>query len=97
MSRMIRYLLCAGLIGLAAPAAAQSRGEHEVVGVEGEDMLKMRSGPGLNYRVIVGLPNGAVVRVKSCQPAGHTSWCEVVFKGAFGLRGYVSGAYLRKR
>ncbi|WP_040650455.1 SH3 domain-containing protein [Roseovarius sp. 217] len=80
----------------ADPAMAASLGSFEVHGVEGDDMLKMRGGPGIGYSVIVGLPNGTVLRVHSCQQTGGTRWCEVSLERARGLRGFVSWAYLRK-
>lgn len=84
----------AGLGGAAAKA--EPRGYYEVVGVEADDMLKMRAGPGTGYRVIVGLPNGTELWVQSCERSGSTSWCRVSLKQARGLKGYVSSAYLRK-
>lgn len=89
-------LALAALVVLTAPEArAEPRGYYEVVGVEDEDMLKMRMGPGIGYRVIVGLPNGTVLWLQSCERSGSTSWCKVALKQARGLKGYVSGAYLR--
>ncbi|MDQ2066839.1 SH3 domain-containing protein [Xinfangfangia sp. CPCC 101601] len=90
--------LSLGLLSLGPQTAlADQRGIHEVVGVKGEDMLKLRSGPGVGYTVIVGLPNGAEVWVQSCERSGNTSWCKVSLKAARGLKGYVSSAYLRKK
>jgi Bacterial SH3 domain len=80
----------------AAPAKAEPRGYYEVIGVEGDDLLKMRAGPGVGYRIVVGLPNGTAVWVQRCEPSGNTSWCKVSLKQASGLKGYVSRAYLRK-
>jgi uncharacterized protein YraI len=80
----------------AEPATAASLGRYEVFGVEGDDMLKMRAGPGIGYIVIVGLPNGTVLRVRSCEQTGGTRWCSVSLDRARGLKGYVSWAYLRK-
>lgn len=80
----------------AEPAVSASLGRYEVFGVEGDDMLKMRAGPGIGYNVIVGLPNGTVLRVDSCQQTGGTRWCSVSLERARGLKGYVSWAYLRK-
>jgi len=85
-----------GAFASAEPAAAGSLGRYEVYGVEGEDMLKMRAGPGIGYNVIVGLPNGTVLRVHSCEQTGGTRWCSVSLERARGLKGYVSWAYLRK-
>ena len=79
------------------PAQAERSGYYQVIGVEEDDMLKMRAGPGIGYRVVVGLPNGTVVWVQSCERAGNTSWCKVALKEARGLKGYVSGAYLQRQ
>lgn len=85
-----------GATGGADPAAAASLGRYEVTGVSGDDMLKMRAGPGIGYIVIVGLPNGTVLQVQSCQQTGGTRWCRVSLDRARSLKGYVSMAYLRK-
>lgn len=85
-----------GTVGGANPAAAASLGQYEVAGVKGDDMLKMRAGPGIGYIVIVGLPNGTVLHVQSCQQTGGTRWCRVSLDRARSLEGYVSWAYLRK-
>ena len=92
---LIAAVLTAGLS--AGPATAGWREKFEVFGVEGEDMLKMRAGPGTGYIVIVGLPNGTVVRVESCQLIGGTRWCKVALDRAQALKGYVSSSYLRKK
>ncbi len=89
-------LIVMGTVFGADPATAASLGRYEVFGVEGDDMLKMRGGPGIGYSVIVGLPNGTVLRVHSCQQTGGTRWCSVSLERARGLKGYVSWAYLRK-
>ena len=81
----------------AAPALAGGRGQYEVFGVDEDDMLKLRAGPGLGYVVIVGLPNGAVVRIESCQLIGGTQWCKVALERARSLKGYVSATYLRQK
>ena len=99
MRRAIYVGLTALVMGAvlgAEPAAAGSLGLYEVFGVEVDDMLKMRAGPGTGYIVIVGLPNGTVLRVKSCQQTGSTRWCSVSLDRARGLKGHVSWAYLRK-
>lgn len=89
-------LIGTGVAGLG-PALAGPPGKYEVYGVEGEDMLKMRAGPGIGYNVIVGLPNGTVLRVHRCEQTGSTRWCQVSLDRARGLRGYVSWAYLRQQ
>ena len=99
MRRAIFALLAAGVLGIAPgakPAEAGLRGYYEVAGVEADDMLKMRAGPGIGFRVIVGLPNGTVLRIYSCEQTGGTRWCKVSLKQSRGLKGYVSWAYLRE-
>ena len=78
-------------------AVAAERGDYEVIDVEEDDLLKLRAGPGIGYKVIVGLPNGTELRVHSCQQTGGTSWCRVSLKRARGLKRHVSGAYLRRK
>ncbi len=100
MRRTVLIALAAAALsaGLSAePAAAGWRDRYEVFDVKGDDMLKMRAGPGTGYNVIVGLPNGAVVRIDSCQLIGGTRWCKVALEQARGLKGYVSSSYLRKK
>ncbi len=99
MRKAIIAALASGMLCVtlgAEPATAASLGRYEVTGVESGDMLKMRGGPGIGYSVIVGLPNGTVLRVHSCQQTGGTRWCKVSLERARGLKGYVSWAYLRK-
>jgi uncharacterized protein YraI len=98
MRKLLTSLIAAALLGglAAGPLLAEQSGWYEVTGVEADDMLKMRLGPGVGYKVLVGLPNGTVVWVQSCTREGKTSWCKVSLKAARGLKGYVSGAYLTK-
>ena len=98
MHKAVLAALTVLALSLAAnPAAAFRHDKYEVHGVEGEDMLKMRAGPGLGYVVIVGLPNGTLVHVESCQLIGGTSWCKVALDAARTLKGYVSFTYLREK
>ncbi len=95
ISRLLLALALSATI-TAVPAQAEPKGYYEVIGVEDDDMLKMRAGPGIGYNVIIGLPNGTVLWLNSCERSGNTSWCKVALKQACGLKGYVSSAYLRK-
>ena len=100
MRRAINAALAAIVLGAfpgTNPAQASSTGYYEVAGVEDDDMLKLRAGPGTGYRVIVGLPNGTVLRVHDCDQIGSTEWCEVSLKEVRGLKGYVSWHYLQER
>ncbi|MCB1312082.1 MAG: SH3 domain-containing protein [Sedimentitalea sp.] len=99
MRRAMISALAAVVLGVfpgIQPAQAGMGGYYEVHGVEGDDMLKMRAGPGTGYRVVLGLPNGTVLRVHDCDQTGGTRWCKVSLKQARGLKGYVSWAYLRE-
>jgi uncharacterized protein YraI len=96
MQRAVIAALTVLTLALGGVAKAESSGFYEVVGVADDDMLKLRAGPGVGYNVVLGLPNGAVVWLRDCQRSGNTSWCRVALKEARGLKGYVSGAYLRK-
>lgn len=99
MSKVIFAVIMVTVLGTTSdprPAVAASFGDYEVFGVEDEDMLKLRAGPGIGYNVIVGLPNGTNLRVHSCQQTGGTRWCIVSLKKAPRLKGHVSWAYLRK-
>lgn len=91
-------LAAVALSACVTPGSATSSvfGRYEVVGVEGDDMLKMRAGPGIGYSVILGLPNETVLQVHGCQPTGGTRWCSVSLEGARNIKGHVSWAYLRK-
>jgi uncharacterized protein YraI len=100
MQQAIKGGLIVGLtlwaIAMGGVAKAEPSGFYEVVGVSDNDMLKLRAGPGVGYKVVVGLPNGTVVWLRDCQRSGNTSWCRVALKEARGLKGYVSGNYLRR-
>ncbi|AML52847.1 SH3 domain-containing protein [Falsihalocynthiibacter arcticus] len=99
MRRTIFTAITGVLLGVfsgAEPAEAAWNGYYEVVGVEADDMLKMRAGPGIGYNVIVGLPNGTLVRIYSCEQNGGTGWCKVSLKQSRGLKGYVSRTYLQE-
>ncbi len=76
------------------PAQALER-RVTVAGLEADDMLKLRAGPGTGFRVIVGLPEGTALINRGCERVGGTPWCEVSLAEVRRLRGYVSGHYLK--
>lgn len=98
MHRTLWIILAILALGplLAATPAAAGMGRYEVYGVEGEEMVKLRGGPGIGYIAILGLPKGTVLRVHSCQQTGGTRWCSVSLDMASRIKGHVSWAYLRK-
>lgn len=93
---MRRTILAAIMLVLLGNGAGAETGTYfRVFGVADEDMLKMRAKPGVGFRVIVGLPNGTIVRSHGCDPVGTIYWCKVSLKEAPGLMGYVSKSYLQ--
>lgn len=85
-----------GTVANVQTASAGSVGLHTVVGVENDDMLKMRAGPGTGFKVLLGLPNGTVLRLHGCDQTGGTRWCKASLKQSRRVKGYVSWAYLQK-
>lgn len=59
-----------------------------------DELLKLRAGPGLGFRVIVGLPDGTEVIQRGCETEAGQRWCRVSIAEAPGLTGYVSADYL---
>lgn len=96
MKRFLSLCFCSLLLS-PLTAHAQERGQYEVVGVKGEELLKMRAGAGTGFKIILGLPAGTLLQVYSCEQAGHTSWCKVSLKNEPSLKGFVSSAYLARR
>lgn len=99
MRRTVIAALAATVLGAVVgvgPGTAGSSGLHEVIGVDDDDMLKMRAGPGTGYKILLGLPNGTVVRLHGCDQTGGTRWCKVSLQQSRAVKGYVSWAYLQK-
>jgi uncharacterized protein YraI len=98
MRKAIFFAFTAAVLGgLAAcvPTDEASNKYYMVAGVEAGDMLKLRAGPGIGYRVILGIPNGTVLRIYDCEQTGGTRWCKASVKESHSVTGYVSWAYLR--
>ncbi len=85
-----------GVIPGCDAAMSGTSGLYKVTGVEDDDMLKLRAGPGTGFSVIAGLPNDTVVRVYSCERTGSTRWCKASLQQSGRLDGYVSWAYLQR-
>ena len=65
-----------------------------VKGAGPDDLLKLRSGPGLQHKVIVGLPDGTRLIRRDCKPTGGQTWCRVSLANSPQVSGYVSAEYL---
>ena len=58
------------------------------------ELLKLRGGPGLDYNVILGLPDGTVVLRRECMTEVGELWCRVSLAAAPGTTGFVAARYL---
>ncbi|MDA9979945.1 SH3 domain-containing protein [bacterium] len=68
-----------------------------VTGAGPDELLKLRSGPGLGYNVILGLPDGTPLDRRDCVTEVGQLWCRVTLTAAPGITGYVSADYLSTR
>lgn len=84
---LIALLFTAGCVGGPARRAM-------VEGAGADELLNLRAGPGLGYRVIVGVPDGTIVTRHACVTELGQLWCQVSLTDAPGLNGFVSADYL---
>lgn len=73
-------------------SAAGSRVVVERAGPD--DFLKLRAGPGLGYKVVLGLPDGTALMRRDCVTELGQEWCRVSLADAPGVAGYVAADYL---
>lgn len=70
-------------------------GNNAVVNGAGPDeLLKLRAGPGLNYKIKLGLPDGTRLKRHECVTEVGQLWCKVSLTATPGVSGYVSADYL---
>jgi uncharacterized protein YraI len=62
-----------------------------------DELLKLRAGPGLGYRVILGLPDGTELIRRDCVTEVGQLWCRVALADAPSVTGFVSADYLADR
>lgn len=62
-----------------------------------DEFLKLRAGPGLGYKVILGLPDGTALIRRDCTTEVGQRWCHVSLADAPGVTGHVSADYLSDR
>ncbi|MCP1168658.1 SH3 domain-containing protein [Limimaricola litoreus] len=85
----------AALAALVLVAGCAASGSRTIVDGAGPDeLLKLRAGPGLGYKVILGLPDGTRLTRRDCVTEVGQLWCRVALADAPGLGGYVSADYL---
>lgn len=68
-----------------------------VKGAGPNDLLKLRAGPGLNHKIIMGLPDGTRVNRQNCVTSNGKLWCRVSLTDRPSVAGYVSAEYLALR
>lgn len=68
-----------------------------VKGAGPDDLLKLRAGPGLNHKIIMGLPDGTHLTRQNCVTQNGRVWCRVFVTDRPGVSGYVSAEYLAHR
>lgn len=68
-----------------------------VEGTGPDELLKLRSGPGLGYSVVLGLPDGTSLNRRDCVTEVGQLWCRVSLTAAPRITGYVSAEYLSAR
>lgn len=82
------------LAGCSTGAEGPSSGRTTVQNVGSDDLLKLRSGPGLGFDVILGLPDGTALIRRNCVTEVGQRWCRVALADAPSVRGYVAADYL---
>ncbi|MGP6090071.1 SH3 domain-containing protein [Antarctobacter jejuensis] len=91
MSRTIVKSLCVLMLVAGCSVAG---GRVVVQGAGPDDLLKLRYGPGLGYKVKLGLPDGTELVRRDCVTELGQLWCRVSLANAPGIIGYVSADYL---
>ena len=68
-----------------------------VKGAGPDDLLKLREGPSLNHKIIIGLPDGTRLVRQNCLTNNGKVWCKVSLAARPSVSGYVSAEYLAVR
>ncbi|WP_425102052.1 SH3 domain-containing protein [Tropicibacter sp. S64] len=93
LSALLLVAGCGNTVGNTIGSVTGSRTTVHRVGPD--DLLKLRSGPGLEYKVVLGLPDGTALLRRECVTELGQQWCRVSLADAAGVSGYVSADYLR--
>jgi len=87
LTSLLMLMFVAGCGGLTG-------GRIVVEGAGPDELLKLRGGPGLGFRVILGLPDGTELIRRDCVTEMGQLWCRVSLRNASKVTGYVSADYL---
>jgi uncharacterized protein YraI len=92
---MIRTAVTALLVLTLVAGCTVGAGDRAAVtGTGPDELLKLRAGPGLGYRVILGLPEGTTLTRRDCVTEVGQLWCRVSLADASAITGYVSADYI---
>lgn len=75
-------------------ACSTGGGAATVTGTGPDELLKLRAGPGLQFNILMGLPDGTKVQRQNCVTELGQRWCRVTLATAPQVSGYVSADYL---
>ncbi|MEX1234869.1 MAG: SH3 domain-containing protein [Roseovarius sp.] len=92
MNRTAPFAILALVLVASCGAAPGNR--TMVEGAGPDELLKLRAGPGLGYRVVLGLPDGTNLIRRDCVTEIGQLWCQVSLASSPGITGYVSADYL---
>ncbi len=95
MRRTPLFILLASI--LIAGCTPMPADRTVVQGAGPDELLKLRAGPGLGHRVILGLPDGTSLNRRDCVTEVGQLWCRVSLTDAPRITGYVSADYLSTR
>lgn len=95
---MQRRTIISVFVCLLLASCGSVGGDRAVVtGAGPDDLLKLRSGPGLGFNVVLGLPDGTRLNRYDCVTEVGQLWCEVALADAPRVTGYVAADYLADR
>ena len=87
---LFAVILLAGCSGITSDRTV-------VTGTGPDELLKLRSGPGLGFNVVLGLPDGTELNRRDCVTEVGQLWCNVALADAPRVTGYVAADYLADR
>ncbi|NHF74755.1 SH3 domain-containing protein [Paracoccus xiamenensis] len=87
----------AALIALTLAAGCTTGAGTVVKGAGPDDLLKLREGPSLDHKIIIGLPDGTRLTRQGCVENNGKVWCRVFLTDKPSVSGFVSAEYLAHR
>ncbi|MGX9857353.1 SH3 domain-containing protein (plasmid) [Limimaricola variabilis] len=91
---MRRPAIAATIMLMLLSGCAGSGTRTVVKGAGPDELLNLRAGPGLDYSVILGIPDGTPLIRRNCVTEVGQLWCRVSLADTPEITGYVSEDYL---